>query len=253
MIAARVAVMAIAIVTIAVALGSALPAAATPRAAGAPCQVAAPPPVHEGALFGGRVNGKGSFYCAPGQKLANFAVIVELKTKGGTRWVRPRVARRTYPAVAATRRYSLAKSVPCFPASYRTRAVLTVGGRTSRAVSAVSRVTCAAAPGYGASCNVEAQTPALVNGQAVGTGTVNCSQSGPLAVNLELELFLDGRWNPVGEFHKVPVDAHGGTTYTFTTPPFSCPPTPEQYRTVMSVSPLNTTITKTSAVVALNC
>lgn len=66
-------------------------------------------------------------------------------------------------------------------------------------------------------------------------------------------MFLDGRWNPIGEVHQGPIDARGGTTYTFTTPPNTCPPAPEPYRTVMSISPVNTTITKTSPVVTLNC
>lgn len=182
----RISVTGIACVSVIISLTVVSLAAPKGLAAGAVCKVAVSSPLHVGTVFGGAVNGRGRFDCVRGQKGARFAVIVDLKPTGGTRWVALRTARSTYRVVVGRRQYRLARRAPCYPASYRTRAVLTVAGRTMRAVSTVSKMTCAAARGYGTTCDVQAKTPAIVGGQAVGTGTVLCSQSGPFDVNLQL-------------------------------------------------------------------
>lgn len=251
---ARLAATAITVLTVAVALTFAPVAASQNRTTGAPCKVAASSPVHIGAVPGGGVRGKGRFRCAHGQKHASFAVIVELRS--GSRWVVRARGRITDRTVVGGRTYTLAKSRDCFPARYRTRAALTVGRRTMRAVSSVSKMTCGPPAAGSVSCDTEAQMPAIVNGQAVATGTVKCSESVSLFVDLQLQIFLDGRWNSAGEIQKGNFDARRDTTYTFTTPPFSCLHTPSQYRTALTVH-INVvgsrTITKTTPIVELDC
>lgn len=223
--------------------------------AAAPCDVKAAAPVAIGTQ---RVSGRARFQCAAQHHGVMFTLTLQVKP--GKRWEPALRHHTSYGTVAARRLYSVRRGRTCVPGTWRTRAVLTVGGRKSTAVSGTAQMTCGL-PVVGASCDSTAQTPTVVNGQVIASGTVKCAAKASLGVDVQLQLYFNGQWNVYAEHQDGGFTADANTTYTFATHPAPCPadtapnqpPPPDQYRTLFSVDSGRGPVTKISPPIVLSC
>jgi hypothetical protein len=106
----------------------------------------------------------------------------------------------------------------------------------------------------GTSCKVTAQTPAIVNGQLRGVGTVRCSTKRTAVVTVSLMQFIDDRWTAIAEENRV-MTLRAGRTYTVKTGETQCLPGPvlTPTKTHVTVKIPKRHWTKESPTVDLDC
>ena len=198
------------------------------------------------------ISGRATIVCSTPQRKSVVRMLMQLRE--GSRWVTESRENAgnldPYPAHHA---FKFKTAAGCRDGTWRTVATLSTPHHVYRGVSREADLKCAGQL-QAVSCDVQAAEPQRTPDGITGSATFTCSGDTSVDIQLSVELYSDGAWNPYGGYGQSGVPVKGGQPTTFTTRPSPCPPQPQQLRTTVTYAYYpHSNETKTSGVVELSC